>query len=70
MNFDVFVQSLTLNLIYKYDFFAAARVNVNLDLDASAPRITSAPRNADIREEMFIEFTCVAIGHPYPDITW
>ena len=27
-------------------------------------------RNAQINEGLFVEFTCVASGHPYPDITW
>ena len=34
------------------------------------PRITTRPRDASINEELFVEFTCVARGQPYPDISW
>lgn len=49
---------------------SAARVKVNLNLQDSPPKITSKPRNATIKAELFVEFTCVATGHPYPDVTW
>ena len=49
---------------------SAARVKVNLNLQDSSPIITSKPRNATIKAELFVEFTCVATGHPYPDVTW
>ena len=32
--------------------------------------ITSRPRSARARSESIVEFTCVATGHPYPDLTW
>ena len=49
---------------------SAARVKVNLNIPESAPRITSFPRDAAINEGLFVEFTCVASGHPYPDVSW
>ena len=36
----------------------------------AAPVITSRPRSTRTREDSIVEFTCVARGHPYPDITW
>ena len=49
---------------------SAARVKVNLNIPEAAPRITSFPRDASINEGLFVEFTCVASGHPYPDVSW
>lgn len=36
----------------------------------AAPTFTSRPRNVHSVEGSIVEFTCVAQGHPYPDITW
>ena len=37
---------------------------------AGVPRFTSEPRDADVSEGGIVEFTCVAEGHPYPDLSW
>ena len=37
---------------------------------AAKPAFTSRPRNATAHESSIVEFTCIAVGHPYPDITW
>ena len=34
------------------------------------PKFTSHPRNASAIDGAIIEFTCVAQGQPYPDISW
>lgn len=49
---------------------SAAKVKVNLDIPDAVPQITTLPRDADIKEGLFVEFTCVASGQPYPDISW
>lgn len=49
---------------------SAAKVKVNLDVPEAAPVITTRPRDAEINEEMFVEFTCIASGQPSADITW
>ena len=48
----------------------ATRVKVNLNIPEEPPRITTKPRNAKVNEELFVEFTCIATGQPYPDISW
>jgi len=36
----------------------------------AAPVITTSPRPASVRLRSIVEFTCVARGSPYPDLTW
>jgi peroxidase len=43
---------------------------VCMSIITAAPIITSRPRDAQVTEGLYMEFTCVASGHPYPEITW
>ena len=39
-------------------------------LYSGKPKFTSRPRDARVTESEIIEFTCVAQGQPYPDVSW
>jgi peroxidase len=49
---------------------SAAKVKVNLNIPSAAPVFTTFPRDADVRESSFVEFTCISAGQPYPVTSW
>ncbi|KAH3831842.1 hypothetical protein DPMN_105114 [Dreissena polymorpha] len=40
------------------------------DMFTPAPRITNAPKNMKVAENLIVSFFCKASGHPAPDLTW